>query len=142
LLRKYGKDHEVVILPLGGASLINETSELQLQEVKRITEDVYAIIDSERNGEDAPLAEDRRKFVEICKTVDIPCHILERRATENYFSERAIQIVKSEKYHALQPYEALDKQNGWGKAENWRIAREMVKSELDNTDLGQFLEEL
>jgi len=29
---------------------------------------------------------------------------------------------------------------GWAKEENWRIAREMTKGEIKDTDLGKFLE--
>lgn len=143
LLRKYQKDHEIVLLPLGGGSLINATSEIALQEIKRITQDVYAIIDSERDRLNAPLNTGIQEFVNLCKDVGITCHVLERRAIENYFSERAIQIVKSSAYSALQPYERpKDVEYGWSKAENWRIAREMNRDELANTDLDQFLNKL
>jgi hypothetical protein len=36
---------------------------------------------------------------------------------------------------ALDPYE----KKGWPKVNNWRIALEMSKADLDATDLGQFL---
>src|SRR5262249_29182042 len=37
-LRMYGKDHQVVLLPLGGDNFINGNRETELQEILRITE--------------------------------------------------------------------------------------------------------
>lgn len=142
-LRLYKKDHRIVLLPLGGNSLINGSSEVQLQEIKRISENVSALIDSERSTPDAKLDAARTTFFENCKNGKISCHILERRAIENYFSDRAIKRVKGEKYQALKPYESLkDISPTWAKAENWKIAREMTLEELNTTDLGKFLSSL
>ena len=71
------------------------------------------------------------------------CLVLERRATENYFTEAAIRRVKGEKYRALAPYEKVaDVPLGWQKSENWRIAREMTLADLEGTDLLPFLQSL
>jgi hypothetical protein len=145
LLRKFKKDHQIVILPLGGGSLINANSERELSEIMRITTEIYALIDSERNkapdqhGDSLP--KDRLDFQQLCQKIGIVCHVLGRRALENYFSTRAIRQVKgSDKYQMLDPYQKLEEaDHGWGKAENWKIAREMDKSELENTDLYDFL---
>ena len=48
-LRKHGRDHHVLVLPLGGSSGIKERSQEELNELKRITTDVSALIDSEIN---------------------------------------------------------------------------------------------
>ena len=143
LLRKYNKEHEVVLLPLCGSSLINATSESELQEMKRITENVSALIDSERETAGATLSRERQAFLDICKNAGISCHVLERRAIENYLSERALKIAKGDQYRALEPYQKLgDISPTWGKQENWRVAREMTVDELDGTDLGGFLNNL
>ena len=85
----------------------------------------------------------RKGFLKACENVGIKCHILERRAIENYFSERAIQAVKGEQYRAIEPYQRLkDTSPCWSKEENWRIAREMTKEEFEDTDLGKFLLDL
>ncbi|MEW6491515.1 MAG: AAA family ATPase [Cyanobacteriota bacterium] len=142
-LRKYGKDHQIVLLPLGGSQLIKESSEAELEEIKRICENVSALIDSERTAPDAALEPSRATFVENCKKANIDCHVLERRAIENYLSDRAVKQVKGNKYRSLEPYEALkDAPNGWAKAENWRIAQAMTRQELEATDLGEFLKRL
>jgi hypothetical protein len=79
----------------------------------------------------------------MCHRIKIDCHVLERRATENYFSDRAIKLVKGSNFQELQPYEKLaDAQQGWSKAENWRIAREMSLDELERTDLGVFIKKV
>jgi len=144
LLRYFQKEHRVILMPLGGSSMINGGSEIQLLEITRISQKVYALIDSERSQAGAALAPDRQSFTEICSKLKIPCAVLERRAIENYFPERAIRLAKnSDKYRALTHYEKLtDADPAWSKQENWRIARAMTKDDLKDTDLGRFLDEL
>ncbi|MBI4527464.1 MAG: ATP-binding protein [Deltaproteobacteria bacterium] len=142
-LRMYGKDHKIVLLPLGGSQLIKDSSEAELNEIKRITENVFAIIDSERSSASEALAPDREAFAGLCATAKIQCLVLNRRAMENYLTDRAVKLVKGDKYRGLGYYEKLKDVNpAWGKDENWRIAREMSLKEIDQTDLGKFLREL
>ncbi len=142
-LRLYGKDHQIVLLPLGGNQLIRGVSETELQEIKRISDNISAVIDSERSSSHVALEPARAAFLQTCKFVGIDCHVLDRRATENYFTDQAIKKVMGSKYSALQPYERLeDASLGWAKADNWRIAREMSRAELEATDLGEFLQSL
>lgn len=143
-LRLLGKDHTIVLLPLGGNTMINGNREAELSEVCRISTDVHALIDSERAAAGAPLASDRQGFTTTCAKLGIHCHVLDRRALENYLPDRAIKDVKGNAYSQLQPYDRLaDVQNSWGKAENWRIARAMTEAELTATgDLGAFLQAL
>jgi hypothetical protein len=143
LLRLYEKDHQVVLMPLGGGSLINRKAEEQLHELKRITTEVSALVDSERTSESAEPAENVRGFLEACAAADVRCHALVRRAIENYFPEHAIQAVKGPAYRALQPYEDFKSvEPRWAKAENATIAREVRLDDLAETDLGRFLAEL
>ena len=137
------KDHEIVLLSLGGSGLIKAASELELSEIKRITENITALIDSERDSLDAPLPANRQSFLETCNKVGIDCHVLELRAIENYLSDKAVKAIKGTKYHSLKPYEKLEEASpSWAKQENWRIVREMTPEELNNTDLGKFLRSL
>lgn len=143
-LRKYDKDHKIVLLSLGGSDLIKSSSSIELEEIKRITDgNISALIDSELKSSDDVLSADRQAFFNNCKEAHIDCHILELRAIENYFSERAVKAIKGEKYQALTPYEKLEEASlSWGKQENWRIAREMNPEDINNTDLGKFLQSL
>ncbi|MCH7999656.1 MAG: AAA family ATPase, partial [Chloroflexi bacterium] len=142
-LRRNRKDHEVVLLPLGGSQLINKSAEAQLHEIKRISGKVAALIDSEREAPDAKLARRIEGFMEASKNAGVRCHVLERRAIENYFTDAAVRRVKGGNYKALEPYQALrDAELGWAKSENWRIAREMSLDDLEGTDLGKFLNSL
>jgi ABC-type cobalamin/Fe3+-siderophores transport system ATPase subunit len=143
LLRLYRKDHKVVLLPLGGSSMINERSEAELQEVKRISSNVAALVDSERASASDDIPEDRKQFKKKCDEAGIDCHILDRRAFENYFPDHAIKKALGEKYAALRDFDVLkDAKQPWGKRDNWRIAREMLVADLDKTDLGKFLAEV
>ncbi len=142
-LRLYGVEHQVVLVPLGGASLINARSEQALAEIKRITDQVAVLIDSERATAGAPLASDRQAFVTQCEALGFSVHVLERRALENYLTDAAVKLVKGNRYSALGHHDLLrDHDPAWGKQENWRIAAEMTRLDLDATDLGSFLESL
>ena len=102
-----------------------------------------ALIDSERGGAGASLDVQRTAFVSTCRDVGIECHVLERRAFENYLTDRAVKAVKGESYRALEAYEQRASVSPvWGKAENWLIAREMTKEEIADTDVGRFLDAL
>ncbi len=125
-LRQRNKDHLVVLLPLGGGSMINGLRDAELAEMRRICDDVSVLIDSERKTEGESLLQDRQEFVDLCKRMNISVCVLERRATENYFTQAAIQKVKGDKYHALTLYQKLsDAQFGWAKSDNWRIAQRL-----------------
>lgn len=142
-LRLYGIEHEVVLLPLGGSSLINASSGAALAEIKRVTERVSVVIDSEREAEGAPLEASRQAFVDECEKLGFDVHVVQRRALENYFTDAAVKEVKGDSYRALGEYEQLSPlEPGWGKNENWRIAAEMTRDDLDSTDLGDFFEAL
>ena len=127
-------------MPLRGREGIQNNALEGLCEVRRICEEVYALIDSERSSANAPLQQRINDFNKLCCQAGIKCHILKYRATENYLSEAAIKKVKGNKYRALQPYEKLgDMKPSWDKVENWLIAKEMTLAELETTELGQFL---
>jgi len=142
-LRQYNKDHKVVLIQLGGSSLINGTREAELEEIKRISSNIYALIDSERAAKDAQLSPDRYGFKKVCDKIGIKCCILKYRAIENYFTDEAVKRVKGDQYKALEPYQKLTTLSPvWAKEENWRIAREMKIEDLNETDLGPFLSSL
>jgi energy-coupling factor transporter ATP-binding protein EcfA2 len=138
-LRKLKRDHEFVVLSLAGSDMINPSIEQELSEVLRLSDKVFSIIDSEREKEKAPLAPSREGFVGVCKKLGIKCHVLTRRATENYFPESAVKVL-GENFHALTEFEALSSASPrWGKSQNWKIAREMSVEDIAATDFGQFL---
>ncbi|HEX5031958.1 MAG TPA: AAA family ATPase [Candidatus Eisenbacteria bacterium] len=142
-LRMWRKDHNVVTLSLGGSSMINPRRANELAEVTRIADRVVAVIDSEREHEEAPVPGDREGFARVCEDLKIRCHVLRRRALENYLTDRAVKSVKGDKYRALAEHERLrDTNPAWSKAENWRIAYEMKPGDVKGTDLHEILESL
>jgi hypothetical protein len=142
-LRLWHKDHEVLLIPLGGDAVINARSTQELEELTRITTNIFALIDSEVSVAGDPLPPNRQAFRDIRDKLKIRCHILKYRATENYFTERAVKRALGDKYRRLGPYEKLESATrSWSKSENWRIAREMTQDDLALSDLGQFLQEL
>jgi ABC-type cobalamin/Fe3+-siderophores transport system ATPase subunit len=124
-LRLYGKEHEVLMLPLHGDVLINGNVGQELSEVQRIGRDVQYLIDSERDAQGAPLRKNRQEFVDLCTGLRISGHVLERRALENYFPETALKRAFGDAATVLGPYEKRGPGRSWPKANNWRAAAEM-----------------
>jgi ABC-type cobalamin/Fe3+-siderophores transport system ATPase subunit len=143
LLRLLKKDHEIVIIPMGGSEMINGNSEAELAELSRISTKISAVIDSERSALNDPLSKHRQGFMAACKNAQIDCKLLDWRAVENYLPERAIKKICGPTFQALAPFEKRESHSPmWPKTENWRIAREMTLEELRASDLGRFLETL
>jgi ABC-type ATPase involved in cell division len=139
-LSMLGKRHLVVVAPLNGSSGILPSAVEQLQDLKRLTPKVYAIIDSEKEHESQPLGDQRAAFVSACEKVQIKVKVLNRRATENYFPTHAVQEVLGTGFKGLEPYERLkDCAKPWSKGDNYRIAQRVSKQQLESTDLGAFL---
>ena len=126
-------------IPLGGDAMARGGVEHELEEIKRITPDVYAIVDSERTGEDKPPIKARLDFEKSCEGLQIKVHLTNRRATENYFTDDAIKEELGADYSALGHYDALkDAPNAWSKSQdNWRIASRMTRQDIENTDVGR-----
>ncbi len=139
-LRQIGGDRDVVIVPLGGSSMINARRGEELAEIGRICPDVYALIDSEKARPGAPMNPDREGFVRSCRKAGIDCHVLERRALENYFTTRAIKSALGGGYRELGSHGDVKAiYSRWPKSENWRIVSHMKWAEVADTDLGRFL---
>ena len=66
LLRLVGRQHDIVVLPLGGENLIGSDREAELSEVMRITKNVAALIDSECDSETEAVSTKRAGFAEVC----------------------------------------------------------------------------
>ena len=145
-LRKYDKDHEFFIVSMGGSQYICEHSEDELREFMRASEKIFALIDSEKASSDQELDSSRQGFVNICGRLGIDCHVLEWRATDNYFPDRVIRQIKGQNFQALAPYQKLGETSQgiqhWAKSENWRFAQAMSKDELESTDLGDFIKRI
>jgi energy-coupling factor transporter ATP-binding protein EcfA2 len=143
LLRLFGKEHTTVILPLGGDQLVTGGREVELQELKRLSNNILALVDSERPDEAAPAAERRLLFEQVCKRVGFDVCLTQRRALENYLPDYAVKAAFGPSFAELQPYERLaDHQNGWSKANSWRIAHHVRKNDLLQTDVGVFLDRI
>jgi len=139
-LRVLRRDHEVVVLHLGGDSMIRPGRAVEMGELKRLSGNVCVLIDSERTGPTADISPGRREFLKDCGELGFKVCATLLRAFENYLPEHAIKGILGPSYRSLGPYERLnDMTPAWAKAENWRMAREISKEELLATDIGQFI---
>ncbi len=97
--------------------------------------DIVALVGINNSGKSALLKS-------IFELMGLKCKVLQRRATENYFSEQAIQYLYPQ-LRALGPFEPLKAlQNHWPKKKNWRIAKATKKEEIEGTDLWKILTEI
>jgi ABC-type cobalamin/Fe3+-siderophores transport system ATPase subunit len=140
-LAALGREHDFAIISLAGRDGIASRRKPELEHMLALGIDIAAVIDSERVSPSDPLSSDRQGFLKVCERLNIKCHVLERRATENYLTQKAIDKAwGTGRFSALKPHESLGAaQRNWNKKENKRIAREMSKSEIETTDLGKFL---
>jgi ABC-type polar amino acid transport system ATPase subunit len=144
-LRLWKLDASVLIVPLGGDALINPNRQDELAEFKRFGVEVFVLIDSERESSDHTNTQ-RDKFIAKCKRLFGNKNAMQtdKRAIENYFTRKAIRAaMRSEKYDELSDFEhSKDLQLFWGKNQNWRVAAQMEKSELEATDVGLFFKRI
>lgn len=143
ILRHWHLDASVMLIPLGGTSLIDGNRQDELNEFNRFGVKVFVLIDSEKVSEASSDAT-RSKFLAVCESLFGANHAVQTkwRATENYFTTTAIQAaLRSEKYRALDPFESSNAvMPFWGKNQNWKIAAEMSKEDWLRTDIGKFID--
>ena len=145
ILRHWKLDASVMLVPLGGTSLIDSKRQYELSEFKRFGVEVFVIVDSERDSAETSKP-DRNKFIAQCERIFGTTHAIQTkyRATENYFTAEAIsKAMCSDKYIPLGPFQnSKDLALFWGKNQNWRVAAEMTKSDWQKTDFGPFLDRM
>ena len=101
------------------------------------------LIDSERAAEGQTLAQDREAFISDCRELGFEICVTERRSLENYLSDRAVKAALGNSYSSLGPFEKLGQSpTRWRKPDSWRIAREMEWEEIQETDVGVFLDRI
>jgi energy-coupling factor transporter ATP-binding protein EcfA2 len=140
LLRIAKKEHTTVILPLGGDQLAVGGREAELAELTRLSDNICALVDSEKSSADAQPSKRRSDFAATCKKLGIDICVTERRAIENYFPDGAVKAALGDGFSALAPYQRLsESKNALAKPDRWKIARHMSASDISDTDLGFFI---
>lgn len=131
----------ILVIHMGGGTTINGQAADQLGGLRRIASRVLAIVDSDRDHDRGLPSQAVCDFVKVCERIGIDCHVTERRATENYFSQKALHAAFGTSVRSLTPFEEFDPRvHGWRKRANWRAAREMSREEILTTDLGTVLQ--
>lgn len=146
ILRKYGIEQHFIVMDLGGANMINRKSYEELAELKRLNANSYSvIIDSEISGEDAELDAKIIEFRDMCSNLGFNVFLTEVHSTDNYITQYAIDKVVGSRYPALHRFENLESKERkssntkWGKSLNWKMFREMDKSDFSGTLLEDFI---
>lgn len=142
-LRLMGQDAKILVTSMGGGQVIGTNeAPFELDEIKRLGVPVYALIDSDRERAGDPPSGKAVNFQKFCKKAKIECHILDRRALENYFVTAAIKKAIDPSKSAISEYEKIEEKTHWRKKQNVEIALEMTLSDLESTDLKEFLEHI
>jgi len=143
-LSKAGVRGEVVIVPLGGDDLTSGGRDVELEELTRLSDRIYALVDSERLAKGGAPSAPRVLFEETCRNLGIQVHLTERRAIENYLdSAVATDVLGLSSGFKLGHFERpKDLQSGWKKGDNWRVARHMKWISVKNTDVGKFVQRI
>lgn len=146
ILRNYGIEHHYIILDLGGSNMINTDSKEELEEIKRLNAQSYTLIfDSEISQNGEALKPTFNAFKEMCEELGFEVFATDRYSTDNYISQEAIVKILGEGYPVLGKYENLEsderKGNGtkWSKKFNWKMFREMNRSDFADTGLDDFI---
>ena len=106
ILRHWKLDASVMLVPRGGALLIDSKRQDGLSEFKRFGGEVFVLVDSERDS-DEPSKAGRNKFIEQCEKLFGKGHSMQKsyRATENYFKAEAIsKAMRSDQYKLLETF--------------------------------------
>jgi ABC-type lipoprotein export system ATPase subunit len=140
LLSRRQKSHDALFISLGGGLAGNDATRAQLSELRQLSNEIHALVDSERADASAELSPRHQDFAAACRAAGICVKFLDRRAIENYFTPRAVEAATGVACTAIGPYDTLD--GRWSKADNYKIARATTWEEIADTDLGQFIENL
>lgn len=147
-LSRLDLEHRLVVVPLGGSNAIREGVEAELRELLRLTSNLFALIDSERKSAGESPEAGHSAFKLACDATGVKCKMTEKRALENYFTAGALESVFGAASKPIEDFETVDEWNrrcglSWGKsAHNWKIASAMQLCDFEETDLGQFLNEV
>ncbi|MGE3822667.1 MAG: ATP-dependent endonuclease [Bacteroidia bacterium] len=143
ILRKYNIEQHFIIMDLGGSNFISEKSYDDLSELKRLNAKSYSVIfDSEKESIDQELKEPLKKFKDACETLGFQVFPTEYHSTENYITQDALDKIVGSNHKALGNFENFQKipnEKKWGKALNWKMFREMNKSDFEGTLLDKFI---
>jgi energy-coupling factor transporter ATP-binding protein EcfA2 len=97
ILRSFGIETSFIILSFSGGDFIVKDEAKIVEELSELTrinaKSISVIIDSERSGEEEPLDFRREIFCACCKRLGFSTFVTDRRATENYVTQSALDRV-------------------------------------------------
>ena len=143
ILKQLKMEHKVLLVPLGGGSLINAKTGEELNELNRLGCPLYCIIDSEKNSEKEEISQERADFVKNCEKAKITIHVLEKRAIENYFTKDALREVFGCELRPLEPFEKLNNhEKAWAKNQDHKIFSKIDWEEIKTFDFFHIFKKL
>lgn len=128
----------VSVIPVGGTMTAND--HFDFAALNQLGRSVAVIMDSERVAPGAEPPAARKKVTAKCAEAGIPCHLTERLATENYFTDASISKVYGEGAK-LGPFEKPNLIKNFSKQRNGEVASHMDWADIGETDIGKALAE-
>lgn len=128
------KEFEIKFWPLGGD--IMDQLDLRIFKEKFFT---MALVDKDPKSKKV-----RKKFVELCNSLNIKVHKLKRYSIENYFTLDSLRTVFGAQIKAeissIDPNVKLEEQIGFNVKKNTRnLIRNMSMNDIKGTDLEEFV---
>lgn len=136
------RGQNIAVLSLGGTTAAGRNFDAGLW--TNLHPKISAILDSERRGLGKTPEKSREIIRASLEAAGIPCLLTERRATENYLVPRALSVVYKTALDEMDPYgdPNLARQGvvHFDKRRNGEVARAMEWSDIEETDIGTYLE--
>jgi len=135
------RGQNVSVISIGGDDAASR--HFDVSHLSNLHPKMWAVLDSERKQRNSSPESQRLKIKEKLEANGIPCHLTERRATESYFTLRALNVIYSKCPAELDPYGDPDLANQgveqFDKHRNGEVAEAMEWQELERTDLADFI---
>jgi hypothetical protein len=133
------QNQTVAVLSLGGDDPASDA--FDINQLVTLNPNCLVVLDSERTGPSGSPKAARLTTQGKCQQAGITCLLTDRRATENYFTSRALASIYPNVPPQIDPYAKLTNYiPSFSKDNNGMIAAAMDWSDLSSTDVGEAIE--
>jgi hypothetical protein len=136
------RGQNIPVLSLGGTSAAGRN--FDASHWSNLHPKARAILDSERRAPDEDPDKSRKMSKQRLEAAGIPCLLTERRATGNYLAPRALTAVFGHAPYEVDPFGdpnlSVQGVTQFEKRRNREVARAMEWSDIENTDVGTYIE--
>ena len=136
------RGQNIPVLSLGGATAAGRN--FDARHWTNLHPKIWAILDSERKGPGKDASKRQLRIKSSLEVAGISCHLTDLRAAENYLTPHALAAVYGHSPDEIRafgdPNLATQGVRQFEKHRNGEVARAMEWSDIENTDIGTYLE--